>query len=757
MSAEDISDLPMPDLFRLEAETQVQTLIENLLLLERSPMAAEPLEASMRAAHSLKGAARIVGLTAGVGVAHAMEDCLVAAQRGQLTVGQAQIDLLLRGADLLTRIAKAPEAEIDRWNGENPAEVARFLEALSAALANGHGSGADHDASDAAVLAASAPPAPQAGREPHAPEHTLESSDRVLRVTAENLNRLLGLAGESLVESRWLKPFAESLLRLKRLHYDLGKGLEILRETRSPQWQDERTQTVLAGVQQKFLECQRLLSDRLVELELFDGRSTNLAHRLYEEASACRMRPFADGVQSFPRMVRDLGRALGKQVRLEIVGLGTQVDRDVLEKLDAPLGHLLRNSIDHGIEFPEERGLAGKPAEGVVRLEARHSAGMLQVMVSDDGAGIDLEKLRAAIVERKLTSAEMAVKLSEAELLEFLFLPGFTMKPDVTEISGRGVGLDVVQDMVRQVRGTVRVSTEPGKGARFVLQLPLTLSVMRTLLVDVAGEPYAFPLAYILRTLKLPKGRVEVLEGRQHFNLDGRPVGLVAVHQILETGEPNAAADELSIIVVGNNNHAYGLLVDRFLGERELVVQPLDGRLGKIKDISAGALMEDGSPVLIVDVEDMTRSVEKLVSSGRLSKIGSGAPARAEKKNKRVLVVDDSLTVREVERKLLGSRGYDVEIAIDGMDGWNAVRTNHFNLVITDIDMPRMDGFELVEMIKKDPVLKSLPVMIVSYKDREEDRMRGLEAGADYYLTKGSFHDETLLQAVVDLIGESGA
>jgi two-component system, chemotaxis family, sensor histidine kinase and response regulator WspE len=465
------------------------------------------------------------------------------------------------------------------------------------------------------------------------------------------------------------------------------------------------------------------------------------------------MRPFADGVHGFPRMVRDLGRTLGKQVKLEIVGLGTQVDRDLLEKLDAPLGHLLRNSLDHGIESSEDRCAAGKPLEGTVRLEARHSAGMLQVIVSDDGAGIDLEKLRGTIVDRNLTTAEMADKLSEAELLEFLFLPGFTMKPNVTEISGRGVGLDVVQDMIKQVRGTVRVASERGRGTRFLLQLPLTLSVVRTLLVDIGGEPYAFPLAYIVRTLKLPKVQVELLEGRQHFAFEGRRVGLVTAHQVFETVEP-AAADELPVIVLGNNNYTYGIVVDRFLGERELVVQPLDPRLGKIKDISAGALMEDGSPVLIVDVEDMIRSVDKLVSGGRLSRIGRTLSSNGDKKHKRVLVVDDSLTVRELERKLLGNRGYEVEIAVDGMDGWNALRTGQFHLVVTDIDMPRMDGFELVGMIKKDPVLKALPVMIVSYKDREEDRMRGLDAGADYYLTKGSFHDETLIQAVVDLIGE---
>jgi two-component system sensor histidine kinase and response regulator WspE len=210
---------------------------------------------------------------------------------------------------------------------------------------------------------------------------------------------------------------------------------------------------------------------------------------------------------------------------------------------------------------------------------------------------------------------------------------------------------------------------------------------------------------------------------------------------------------EINVVILGERKSRYGLVVEKFLGERELVVQPLDPRLGKVKDISAASLMEDGSPVLIIDVDDLIRSIEKLISTGRLSSVRREALMTADRPRKHVLVVDDSLTVRELERKLLLARGYAVDVAVDGMDGWNALRAGKYDLVLTDVDMPRLDGIGLTQMIKKDPQLKAIPVMIVSYKDREEDRMRGLEAGADYYLTKGSFHDETLLNAVTDLIG----
>ncbi|MCP2086157.1 UNVERIFIED_ORG: two-component system sensor histidine kinase and response regulator WspE [Paraburkholderia sediminicola] len=807
------------DLFREEARTQARVLNDGLLTLDRAPNDAAALEACMRAAHSLKGAARIVGVQVGVELAHAMEDCFVAAQEGRALLDAAWIDELLRGVDIVARIGNdedesardavsacvaslqarmvdvVPHGAAMRRDAVPPAAPARVDSSASTPSAatkpQSTSAEADHDPDAAfnllaSALRAEATPAPTASASTTANGSTLVSTiqsapasaspavpasalaptshessapatdpGRMLRVRADNLDRLLSLSGESLVESRWLKPFAQSMLRVKRVQRDGTRALDQLHETLADLKLDPRAHAALEELRRLTAESQHLLAERLADLESFDRRSTHLSQQLYDAALQCRMRPFGDGTSGLARMVRDVARSLGKKVRWQLVGESTQVDRDILDLLEAPLGHMLRNAIDHGIEAPEVRLARGKPEEGTLTLDARHTAGALLISVSDDGAGIDLDALRTSIVRKKLASAETAARLSETELLEFLLLPGFSLRDQVTEVSGRGVGLDAVHDVVKRVRGTVRITHEPGVGTRVQLQLPLTLSVIRSLLVEVAGEPYAVPLAHVNRTLHVSRADIELLEGHQHIAFDGRRIGVVTAHQILDTAPPVNEGETVSLIVIGDGEETYGVVVDRFLGERMLVVQPLDPRLGKIRNITAGALMENGDPVLIADVDDWLRSVERLVAGGDLKHTQHGAALTARRVTRRVLVVDDSLTVRELERKLLATRGYDVTIAVDGMDGWNAVRGEHFDLVITDIDMPRMDGIELVTLIKRDPQLQSLPVMIVSYKDREEDRRAGLNAGADYYLAKGSFHDEALLDAVRDLIGEA--
>ncbi|MBC7815482.1 MAG: hybrid sensor histidine kinase/response regulator, partial [Planctomycetaceae bacterium] len=693
------------------------------------------------------------------------------------------------GVDLLREIGASTEADTNKWLPARNSNVRTLIEQLTAVA---HGAAAPSTpaplpAAAPVIAAASTIAVPGsslagdlgesgvygrgqvAARQMPQPTMALETHDviaqlppqlrtsvpaaeeRVVRVTAQNLSRLMSLAGESLVEARWLQPFAKSLQLLKQNQDRLAAVVAEMHL--SAEAKHVRTERLLYEARQRIGECRDLLSDRIGVFEQHARQSDDLSSRLYYEVIASRLRPFADGIQGFPRMVRDLARKLGKKIKFEIHGHNTDVDRDILEKLEAPLNHLLRNAVDHGLETPQQRAQAGKPEQGTLRLEARHRAGMLSITISDDGRGISLERLRRKVLEKGLSTPDLVASMNATELLDFLFLSGFSTAERVTEVSGRGVGLDVVQVMVSAVGGSVRVTSKVGEGSTFYLQLPITLSVMRAVLVTIGGEPYAFPHNRIDRLLRLPRSEIRSLEGRQYCSIDGRNVGLVMAQQVFDLALSEPAGADLCVVLISDHHSEFGVVVDRFQGELDLVVRPLDARLGKVANVSAAALLEDGSPVLIVDIEDFLRSINNLLQRGGLGRAQIEGQSSVQIR-KRILVVDDSITVREAERALLVNRGYDVQVAVDGMDGWNTIRDGNFDLVVSDIDMPRMNGIEFVKNIKQDPRLKGTPVVIVSYKGREEDRLRGMDAGADYYLSKGSFHDDTLLDAVVDLIGE---
>ncbi|NRH28857.1 hybrid sensor histidine kinase/response regulator [Pseudomonas sp. MS19] len=785
MTPDQMRDASLLELFKLEAEAQTQLLGAGLLVLEREPQHAGQLEACMRAAHSLKGAARIVGLDPGVKIAHAMEDIFVAAQEGLLTLASEHIDGLLQGADMLMQIA----TPVSEAGAEQQAQAVSALVARLQTLFVQGSPGlamptqppattdseppslepeSDRDALDftahtpaeakaAESLPVSAPvQSTLAEATGEAPAEGAETGrGRVLRVSSARLDHLLDMSGKSLVEFQQTTALSQSLMRLKRTQAAASKTLDNLRESTQQSDLDPAALALLGEVRKLLGDSQQMLAEHMEAFDDFAWQGSRRTQQLYDAALESRMRPFADMLKGQARMVRDLGRSLGKQVRLDIEGESTQVDRDVLERLEAPLTHLLRNAVDHGIEDPQIRINQSKPAEGRLLLRARHHAGMLALELHDDGAGVDLQRLRTAIVARKLAPQDAVERMSEDELLAFLFLPGFSMRESVTEVSGRGVGLDVVMHEVRQLRGGVRMQQLAGGGSRFFIEVPLTLSVVRSLVVEIGGEAYAIALAHIERMIRLQPEDIVQLEGRQHFWYENRHVSLVSASQLLQKTDKRGEQTDIAVVILSDREQVYGLAVERFIGERTLVVMPLDRRLGKVRDVSAGALLDDGTPVLILDVEDLCSSIGKLLGSGSLQRVDrrerqAGAAAR-----KRVLVVDDSLTVRELERKLLLARGYDVAVAVDGMDGWNALRAESFDLLITDIDMPRMDGIELVGLVRRDSRLQSLPVMVVSYKDRAEDRQRGLDAGADYYLAKASFHDEALLDAVQLLIGDA--
>jgi two-component system sensor histidine kinase and response regulator WspE len=759
----DAEDLSLFELFRGEVESHATVLNEGLIALEARPGTSAAIEPLMRAAHSIKGAARVVGLDAAVRIAHAMEDALVAAQEGRLTLAPARVDLLLRSVDWIVALSGESEEALPGWLIAHAAEGEDLeqglaaigdLETEPAGVATAPTSAAPAESAPSAAVAAAA--------------STADNEPRAVKVTAEALSRLTGLAAESLVEARRLEPLAGSLQQLKARQNDVADLIERLRESVVAGMTGERVARLVGEAQRALDDCRQALVERIADLDARSRHSEHLSGRLYDQVVSSRMRPFSDGTQGLARLVRDVARQLGKQARLEIDGRATEVDREILEDLEAPLNHLLRNALDHGIETPADRVAAGKAAEGRIRVEASHSGGMLRVRVSDDGRGIEPTTVRRRVVERGLASADMAERMTDAELLDFLLLPGFSTRDAVSEISGRGVGLDVVQSMVQAAGGALRIASEPGRRTEFELRLPVTRSVLRALVVVIAGEPYAFPLARTERVLAIDPSALRTVEGRVYVAVDGESVALVPAREVLEvapiadsrphlevaaTQGATRRGDAIAAVVVGEPRQRFALEVDGFVGECDLVVRPLDRRLGKVPDVAAASTLEDGSPIFILDVEDLVRSIDALVSGGRLTRARRAATGMSARRAKRVLVVEDSLTVRELERRLLESEGYEVEVAVDGMEGWNAVRLGDYDLVLTDVDMPRMHGIDLVRRIKADARLRALPVVIVSYKDREEDRLRGLEAGADHYLTKSSFQDEMLARVVRDLIG----
>ncbi len=411
------------------------------------------------------------------------------------------------------------------------------------------------------------------------------------------------------------------MLRIKNIQTELAGMLEEL--VLSPKYGNLSEEAFHAiGEALKLLDQ---LQDVLIrQIDQFERLSALEFHaeRLYSKWS-----PTAAAICRWPsrfRACRDLSQSLGKKVSFSVEGGSTRVDRDIHERLEAPLNQLIRNALDHGIETPDARTALGKPAEGKIVLDARHFFGVLNITLTDDGRGIDPERIREAVVRKGLSVEEMARNMNLAELFDFLFLPGFSTAKNVTEVSGRGVGLDVVASMVHEVGGTVRVESKVGEGTIFHLQLPLTLSVLRTLIVEIAGEFYALPLSRIDRVLEIDPSILHVVEDRQFCTVDGDHIGVIDAREILQTPPAPNSSERLSIAIISDRLTRYGIVVDRFRGERELVVRPLDPQLGKIPNVSSGAILGDGSPVLILDVDDLVRSIE--TAHHAVCRVGSRGP-----------------------------------------------------------------------------------------------------------------------------------
>jgi two-component system, chemotaxis family, sensor histidine kinase and response regulator WspE len=763
-----LEDSSLFDLFRMEAEEQVRILQAELMKLESGETSAATLESLMRASHSLKGAARIVGLDGVVRLTHAMEDRFVAAQGGK-ALDSAEIDHMLSATDWLGQLQAVAEPEVTKWLEENGAGIdacaAGFKGAEPAAETQSAGSDtAAVDAAEGTEAPAAAPVEPasrprrergngagggapasggasvhggvaepeaerdifaQGGRE----ERTVR--ERTVRLAADRFDHLLSLSAETLVTARQLAEWGDVL---DRNHRAIGKALQMLQG--AGEWQNAR-----ANVRGELERQVAVLATQIADLDTVSRANERTAEQLYRVVLGGRLRPFSEGITGVQRLVRDTARDLGKTVRLEVVGESTRVDRDILDRLEAAISHLVTNAIDHGIESPADRLAAGKPAEAHLRIHAGHENGRLVITVRDDGHGIKVDDVRERVIQRNLAPAETVEGLTDSELLEFLFLPGFSTRDAVSHLSGRGVGLNVVQSMVQEAGGSVTVTSTPGVGTAFRLTLPVTRSVIRVIRVMVEGEMFSIPMVRVDHVAVLEP---EEAGDKPEVRWGDRKVPVILLGWLLGFGEQVLPKGPTPLLFSGG----FAFAVDRFVDQAEVSVRRLDPRLGKIPGVSAASLDENGNPLLILDMEDLAQTAAGVPAS-------TSATLEDESLAPHILVVDDSHTVREMERRLLVRSGYTVSTAQNGQEAWNLLRLNSYDLLISDVDMPQMNGIELVTRVRANPRLGRMPVIILSYKDRAEDRQRGLDAGADFYLTKGAFDNGSFLQAVVDLVGEA--
>ena len=713
-SGKNLSDFSMLDLFRLEAETQLRDLNQRLVELEQEGAHPHVLEALMRAAHSIKGAARMVNVHGAVRIAHRVEDCFVAAQEARLTLDRASVDAILAALDMITSIAAESDEVMLEWDSTHESELRRIEAALEQLLALGH-----TNIEPEAVVSDSAPILVDAAMMARVSE---SGSGASLRVAAERLERIMGLVGGLVVEGHRFRTLVENMQRLRRRHVTVARQWDRMACALDRADLSSPLREQLSSLVKATLSLSQDWSMRVDDMETFDRRAITVIDRLHGEILASRMRPFADVVQGFPRMVRDLGRRLEKEVRLEMSGLSTLVDREVLERIDTPLKHLVQNAIDHGMESAAERIEAGKSPTGTLKIAVSVSAGMLFVLVQDDGAGVNPVLLRQKIVGKGLASADQVAAMDDLDLIDYLFVPGFSTRRQVTDISGRGVGLDVVRDAVQALKGSVAAFSEFGKGMQFQILLPLSVSVLRVLLVTFAGESYAFPLARIHRILKIDAAIIEERDSRFFVLVEGEQVELVHANEVFGRPRLDRESGLIPVVILGEQGAYFAVVVETLVGERELAVQKLDAQLGRVRDINAAALVDDGSVTLVIDTDEFLRSIASFVNSHPSDDALHNRAMRP-----RVLVADDSITARHMQVRLLDECGYQVETVNDGVQAWQRLQHSDFDMLVTDVDMPNLSGFQLLARVRADPRLALLPVLIVSARDANElhDAVRG--------------------------------
>jgi chemotaxis protein histidine kinase CheA len=704
--------------FRAEVEERVASLSAGLLALETHPSPRQVIASLFRDAHTVKGSARMLGLSAVLQVAHSCEDVLGALRDGRFGVRRDIIDVLLASCDGMTSALPGVE---DPAPDEH---LAALADALGQVLA-----GVDP------VQVPRWTPERQSDDDDDEPGRGRSSES--VRVATDKVYELLDVVGEAELDARRVERASSELDALALEH---TKWLRLLRAGAG----------TLDG--EAALAVNRLLAvgDELTAAtrdlrELVDGAHGRLA-QVRDGAMGLAMVPVRRVVAGLPRVVRDIAATTGKDVRLALVGEDVELDKKVLDGVSDALKHLVVNAVDHGCESAEERVAAGKPAQATVTVAARAAGGTVVIEVSDDGAGIDEDALRRQALALGIINDPA---LAGPALWQVLFVPAFSTASEVTETSGRGVGLDVVRTAVEALGGSVDLRSTRGQGTTFLLTLPVTLGVLRCLIARVGQERYALPVPGVVESVSLKDADVHVLAGKPVVVRHGATLPLLDLGAALDVpGERQASA----AVVVRHADRQVAWAVDRLEGELELVVKDLGPFLGRLPLVTGATIDGDGSVVFLVDLRELAgESVSRVV----VQSAGSAAPAAsaAVARKPRVLVVEDSVGVRELERVILEGAGYEVTTAVDGLDGASRLKGDPADLVVSDVEMPGMDGYTLTRTIRRTRGWEQVPVVIMTSRGSEEDQRAGLEAGASAYLLKTEFDQNQLVETVQRLIG----
>jgi chemotaxis protein histidine kinase CheA len=672
----------------------------------------ETVNAIFRSAHTLKGSSRMLKLMPISDTAHHLEDVLMAWREGALSYSDELGGLLQRAVDGL-----AAQVETLAAGGQPEPPDAALCAELKGALAC---QDAERTAPPgaAAQVGAAAATADATAPTPGAASAALRRSESV-RIPLDRLDELVKLMGE-LVSS----------------HARLAQRVVDCRALESADIAGEGGAPPMAAGLATF--CRKLKDDVQTQQMLME--------ELHGKALLLRMLPLAMVFDAAPRMVRELARSIGKEADCVVEGSAIELDRQLIDRLGDPIVHLLRNALWHGIETPAQRAQAGKPERGQVSLRARQEAGGVVIEVADDGQGLAYAAIRDKAVKKGLLTVEQATSLDPAQLGELIVLPGFSTSPIITDVSGRGVGMDVVKRcVVDELHGAMQIDSTPGRGTTVRLRLPRSLALMRVLLVAAGGQPVAFVATHVDQLLQVPADRLFDVGGRQALILDEQLVPVADLAQLLAL-RPSPVGAQVLLLVVKSGQERLALRIDRLVDECNRVIKPLPAHLSHLPLVS-GMVVSGGNALCAV------LQVPALLDLARRSGQDNGDATRAARARIRVLVVDDSLNTRDIEKDVLEAHGYAATLAEDGLDGLAKARNGQFDAVLTDVEMPNMDGFALTAALRADARYRDVPIIILTSRQRDEDRRRGIEAGADAYIVKGDFDQGKLIETLSSLLG----